>query len=168
MPRIDEIFNKDSVMIVLSSHEMDTAADTRLKTFVKDFVKLISRFSSALVVEDTVAAKYDLARYNLFVIGTPGGNAMIEKVLPGLPLRVNGDGITGEKKYEGKGFVLLAGWVNPYNSKKVMTVMTALNPDDLVNFNSAPFGGSNYHIMKNFITYKVGDYKRSGQVWMCE
>lgn len=76
----------------------------------------------------------------------------MSKILPQLPVQITEDGILGEKKYEGKGYALLAGWVNPYNIKKVMTVMTALNPDDLLNFNGTPFGFSNYHIMKNLIT----------------
>lgn len=167
MPLIDNVFSKDSIMVILSSHEQDTAADARLKAFVKDFLKLIPNLSKAVVVADTTALKYDLSQYNLLVIGTPSGNAVMSNVLHQLPIQITENGILGEKKYEGKGYALLAGWVNPYNTKKVMTVMAALNPDDLLNFNRTPFGGSNYHIMKNLITYKVGEFKRNGLIWMC-
>jgi hypothetical protein len=167
MPLIGDIFDKDSVMVILSSHEQDTAADARLKTFVRGFLKLIPKFSKAVVIDDTEKTKYDLSQYNLFLIGTPSGNSVIANVLPQLPIQISGNGIIGEKKYDGKGFMLMAGWVNPYNTKKIMTLITALNPDDMVNFNRAPFGGSNYHIMKNLITYKVGEFKRNGLIWMC-
>jgi len=49
-----------------------------------------------------------------------------------------------------------------------MTVISALHPDDLLNFNKASFGGSNYPILKNLIIYKIGNYKRSGLIWDCD
>lgn len=168
IPLIADIFDKDSVLIILSSHESDTAADARLKTFMKGFIKLIPSFSRGITITDAEATNYDLSKYNLFVVGTPSGNAVMEKVLPQLPVQLNENGVIGEKKYEGKGYVLLSGWVNPWNTKKAMTVIAALHPDDLLNFNWAPFGGSNYHILKKLITYKIGDYKRSGLIWGCE
>lgn len=61
-----------------------------------------------------------------------------------------------------------AGWVNPYNTAKVMTVMAAMNPDDLVDFNRVPFGGTNYHIIKNLVTYKTGKFSRNNLVWLCK
>jgi hypothetical protein len=168
MPVIADIFDKDSVLIILSSNENDTAADARLKTFLKGFIKLIPKWSRGTTITDAEAKHYDLSQYHLFVVGTPSGNAVLEKVLPQLPVQLSEHGVIGEKKYEGKGYVLLSGWVNPWNTKKVMTVISALHPDDLLNFNRAPFGGSNYHILKNLVTYKIGDYKRSGLIWGCE
>lgn len=168
MPQIGDIFDKDSVLIILSSHESDTAADARLKTFIKGFIGRIPELSRGTTITDTEAKNYDLSLYNLFIVGTPSGNAVMEKVLPQLPVQLSEQGVIGEKMYAGKGYALLAGWVNPWNTQKVMTVITALHPDDLLNFNHAPFGGSNYHILKNLITYKTGDYKRSGLIWMCE
>ena len=49
-----------------------------------------------------------------------------------------------------------------------MTIMAAMNPDDLVDFNHVPFGSTNYHIMKNFITYKTGAFSRNNLVWLCK
>lgn len=168
MPRIADVFDKDSVLIILSSHESDTAADRRLKEFIKGFIKLIPSLTKGKTITDDEARNYDLSLYNLFIVGTPAGNSVMQKVLPQLPIQLNENGVIGEKKYDGKGYVLMSGWVNPNNTQKVMTVITALNPDDMLNFNRAPFGGSNYHIMKNLITYKVGEYKRSGLIWSCE
>jgi hypothetical protein len=168
MPLVGDIFNKDSIMIILSSNEQDKAADERLKAFVTQLSKYAGNLSRATVVADTAALKMDLSRYNLFVIGTPSGNSFMQKVLPLLPIQINENGIIGEKKYEGKGYALLAGWVNPYNAQKIMTVMTALNPDDLVNFNNTPFGFSNYQIIKDLITYKAGAFQRNAEVWLAK
>jgi hypothetical protein len=110
----------------------------------------------------------DLSRYNLYVVGTPQGNSMVAKMLPHLPVRLTAEGVVGEKMYEGKGYALLAGWINPYNSGKVMTVMAALHPADLINFSWTEWGGTNYQIIKDLITYKAGDFKRNGLVWVCE
>jgi hypothetical protein len=43
----------------------------------------------------------------------------VAKLLPHLPVRLTEKGVLGEKMYEGKGYALLAGWVNPYNTAKV-------------------------------------------------
>lgn len=116
----------------------------------------------------TAAAKMDLSPYNLLIIGTPSGNKVLTQMLGQLPIIFTEEGIIGEKIYKGKGYALLAGWVNPYNTTKVMTVMAANNPDDLLDFNTVPFGWTNYHIMKNFITYKTGEFSRNGLVWLCK
>jgi hypothetical protein len=168
MPKIDEVFNKDSVLIILSAHESDSAADRRLKEFIKDFIQLVPGLRKGRTITDDEVGNYDLSLYNLFIVGTPAGNSVLQKVLPQLPIQLDENGIIGEKKYDGKGYMLMSGWINPINTQKVMTIITALHPGDMLNFNRAPFGGSNYHIMKNLVTYKVGEYKRSGLIWSCE
>lgn len=169
MPVIQDIFGKDSIMIILSSGERDKAADKRLKAFLQEkFFPLVSSLKKAIVLTDTAAAKMDLSPYNLLIIGTPSGNKVLAQMLSQLPIIFTEEGIIGEKIYEGKGYSLLAGWVNPYNIAKVMTVIAATNPDDLVDFNHVPFGSTNYHIMKNFITYKTGEFSRNNLVWLCK
>lgn len=169
MPVIQDVFGRDSVMIILSSNEKDKAADGRLKAFLQErFFPLVSSLKKATVLTDTAAAKMNLSPYNLLVIGTPSGNKVLTEMLGQIPILFTEKSIIGEKIYEGKGYALLAGWVNPYNTAKVMTVMAATNPDDLVDFNQVPFGWTNYHIMKNFITYKTGDFMRYNLVWLCK
>ncbi len=168
IPLIGDVFNKDSIMIILSSSEKDIAADNRLKTFIQE--KVIAGntiLQKAIVVKDSAAVKMDLSGYNLLIIGTPLGNKVLAEMLSQLPIKLTKEGIVGEKKYEGEGYALLAGWVNPYNTTKVMTIITAMNPDDLLYFNYTPFGSKNYQITKNLITYKEGDFKRYSLVWMC-
>ncbi|WP_276482633.1 DUF4932 domain-containing protein [Paraflavitalea pollutisoli] len=168
MPQIGDIFRKDSILIILSSQEKDTAADARLKAFIKGFVKLIPNTAKGTMITDAEVSKYDLSQYNLFVVGTPTGNAVVQQVMAQLPIKITDDGVIASKQYDGKGYMLMAGWVNPWNTQKIMTVITALNPDDMVNFNRAPFGGSGYHILKNLITYKTGSFARSGLIWGCD
>lgn len=168
MPQISDIFNKDSILIILSSQEKDSAAAARMQTFIKGFIKLVPGTAKGTVITDAEVSKYDLSQYNLFVVGTPTGNAVVKQVMAQLPIQLNEDGVIASKQYAGKGYMLMAGWVNPYNTQKIMTVITAMHPDDMVNFNRAPFGGSGYHILKNLITYKTGEFKRGGLIWGCE
>ncbi|MCK7556508.1 DUF4932 domain-containing protein [Chitinophaga sedimenti] len=168
MPQIHEVFNKDSVLIILAAQEADTAGDRRFKEFIHGFIKQVPGLAKGKIITDGEVRNYDLGKYNLFVAGTPAGNAIVRKVMTALPIQLNENGIIGEKKYDGKGYLLMAGWVNPDNPQKIMTIITGLHPDDMLNFNHTPFGGSNYHIMKNMITYKMGEFKKSGGVWVCE
>jgi hypothetical protein len=166
IPLVSDIVSKDSVLVVLSSSEEE--GGEKLDMFIKDFIKNIHAWKNATIVTDKVAEGMDLSRYNLYVVGTPKGNSLVAKLLPHLPVRLTEKGVLGEKMYEGKGYALLAGWVNPYNTAKVMTVMAALHPADLINFNWTEWGGTNYHIIKDLIIYKRGDFVRNGLVWMCE
>ncbi|MDQ6480642.1 hypothetical protein [Dyadobacter sp. LHD-138] len=42
----------------------------------------------------------------------------------------------------------------------MMTIYAAQSPDNLVNFNKMMNGGSNYHVIRNHITFKMGSFKR--------
>jgi hypothetical protein len=168
IPLLSDVFQKDSVLVVLSSSEQEKEGSEKLNLFIKDFIKSIKAWKSVTIVTDKAAEGMDLSRYNLYVVGTPKGNSLVAKMLPLLPLRLTEKGVLGEKIYEGRGYALLAGWVNPYNTTKAMTIMTALDPIDIVNFNWTEWGGTNYQIIKDLIIYKRGNYVRSGLVWKCE
>ena len=167
IPAVDAVFKKDSVLLVLSSSEQDKEGDEKLKLFMKNLIKN-SSISNATIVTDKVAEGMDLSRYNLFVVGTPKGNSLVAKVLPLLPVQITEKGVLAQNIYEGKGYAFLAGWVNPFNTAKVMTIMTAMQPADIIDFNWTEWGGTNYQIIKDLIIYKRGNYIRSGLVWKCE
>lgn len=46
-----------------------------------------------------------------------------------------------------------------------MTIYSAQNPDNLVDFNSVMNGSDNCHIFKNFITFKVGSFRKQAMIW---
>lgn len=48
----------------------------------------------------------------------------------------------------------------------MMAVYTGQNPADLVDFNKIRNGGGNYHVFKNSITVKQGNFSRQGLVWL--
>jgi hypothetical protein len=166
IPAIGDIYDKDNILFILSSHEEDRAADLRLKEYVQNLQKKIPALTRARVVADTTALKMDVSAYNLFVWGTPSGNLFLEKHLPQLPLRVEPGAILAENEYVGTGYGVLAAWVNPYNNKNMMTIYTGQNPGNLVGVNGIMHGGDNYHIFRNFITFKTGIFKRQGLIWV--
>jgi len=166
MPAIGDIYDKENVLIILPSNEEDKAADLRLKEYVYNLQKNLPALTKAKIVADTTALKMDVSGYNLFVWGTPSGNLFLQKHIMKLPFRVQPNAILAENEYKGTDYGVLAGWVNPYNNKHVMTIYTAQNPGNLVNVNSLMHGGDNYHIFRNFITYKTGSFKRQGLVWV--
>lgn len=168
MPVIGEIYNKENILIILSTHEPDKAADTRLKEFINNFKNNIPSLAKATIVTDTTALKMDVSGYNLFVWGTPSGNLFLKKHISQLPLVIKSDRVIASSEYIGSGYAVLTAWVNPYNKENIMIIHTAQNPNNLVNFNGVAHGGANYHIVKNLITLKEGAFKRVGLVWVTE
>lgn len=166
MPVSGDIYDKENILFILASHEQDKAADVRLKNFINDFKMKIPSLAKAAIVADTTALKMDVSAYNLFVWGTPTGNLFLQKHISRLPLLIKPDAIIAENKYRGTGYSVLTAWVNPYNENNMMTIYTAQNPDNLVNFNKVMNGGSNYHVIRNYITLKMGSFKRRGLVWV--
>ncbi|PIQ20234.1 MAG: DUF4932 domain-containing protein [Cytophagales bacterium CG18_big_fil_WC_8_21_14_2_50_42_9] len=166
MPVSGAIYDKENILFILSSNEPDKAADLRLKNFINDFKKNIPTLAKATVVADTTALKMDVSGYNLFVWGTPTGNQFLQKHLSELPLIIKPDAIIAENEFKGTGYAILTAWVNPHNKNNIMTIYTAQNPDNLVNFNRVMNGGANYHIIRNFITMKAGSFKKAGSVWV--
>ena len=168
MPIIGDIYDKKNILFIVSSNEADKQADEQLKVFINKFKGNISSLKDAKIVADTTALNMDLSEYNLSVWGTPKGNKFLQKYMPQIPLLVEDDKIIGENIYEGTGYGVLIGWVNPVNNKNIMAVYTAQNPANLVDFNQIMNGGGNYHIFRNFITMKQGDFKRQGLIWMAK
>lgn len=168
IPAIGDIYDKDSILFIVSSNESDRQADARLKKYIADTKERIKSLRSARIVADTAALKMDLSKYNLSVWGTPEGNLFLKKHMGQVPILVLEDKVIAENVYNGNGYGVLIGWVNPFNRQKMMAIYTGQNPADVVDFNRIMNGGGNYHIFKNFITLKQGTFKRLGAVWLAK
>jgi len=168
IPTVGDIYDQKNLLYIVSSNEPDREADQRLKNFISKNKNSIGVLKDAQIVADTTALKMDLSSYNLLVWGTPEGNRFLQKYLGQIPLLIEKDKIIGENVFEGRGYGVLIGWVNPANPKNVMAVYTGQNPDDLVDFNKMMNGGGNYHIFRNFITLKQGNFSRQGRVWLAK
>lgn len=166
IPTVGAIYDTKNILIIVSSNETDRQADQRLKDFINKCKGRVNPLKDAKIVADTTALNMDLTGYNLSVWGTPKGNKFLQKHLPQIPIVVDDDKIVGESVYEGTGYGLLIGWVNPFNPEKVMAVYTGQNPADLIDFNKIMNGSGNYHIFKNFITIKQSNFIRNGSVWV--
>ena len=168
MPVIDAIYDQKDILFITSSSEADQKADQKLKDFIKKFKNRFAAFREAKVVADTTALKMDLSGYNLSVWGTPKGNKFLGKYFKQIPLLVENDRVIGEKIYEGTGYGILIGWVNPLNKEKTMAIYTGQSPIDVIDFNEIPNGAGNYHIFNNKITLKQSTFKRSGEIWFAK
>jgi len=168
MPVIDAIYDQKDILFITSSNEADQKADQKLKDFIKKFRNRFPTFNKAKVVADTTALKMDLSGYNLSVWGTPKGNKFLQKYFELIPLLIEDDRIIGENIYEGTGYGMLIGWVNPLNNEKVMAIYTGQSPVDVIDFNEIPNGAGNYHIFNNKITIKQSTFRRLGEIWFAK
>ncbi|TDS14962.1 uncharacterized protein DUF4932 [Sphingobacterium paludis] len=166
IPIIDDIYEQDSVLFIVSSQETDLVADRRLKEFI---ISIRDRlFQNAQIVADTTALDMDLSTYHLSVWGTPAGNLFLQKYLREIPVLIKEDKVVAENEYLGTGYGMLISWVNPLNEKNTMAIYTAQDPQSLVDFNRIMHGAGNYHIFNNFISLKVGEFKKMGGVWLAK
>ncbi|WP_276088192.1 DUF4932 domain-containing protein [Pedobacter sp. JY14-1] len=168
IPEIGAIYSRKHILFILPTGEKDKDADLKLKDFISKFKNQVSALKDAKTVDDTTALKMDLSPYNLSVWGTPSGNRFLKEHLAELPVGIYDDKIIGENVYNGTGYGMLIGWVNPVNPENVMAVYTAQNPANLVDFNRIMNGSGNYHIFRNFVTIKYGDFKRQASVWLAK
>jgi hypothetical protein len=152
---------KDDVIVIYSTNEEDTEANERLIAYVK------TKHSKYDFIPDTEALEMGLAKHNLFVIGTPWGSRFFEEHLPEIPVRLTANSLTAGKKYEGRGYALISGWINPSNPSNVMVIYIAQHPDDLINFNWVPRGSTDYMVLKHLIPMRADDYKRFSKIWTC-
>lgn len=166
IPMVGDIYKKKNILFIVSSNEQDRVADEKLKKFMKEFKNNISSIKEATIVSDTTALNMDLSPYNLYVWGTPKGNKFLQKYLSEVPLLIKDNEIVGEKIFEGTGYGVLIGWVSPFNNKNIMAVCTGQNPANMVGFNGIIHGWGNYHIFRNHITIKQGNFNRQGGVWL--
>lgn len=168
MPAIDAIYDQKDILFIVSSNEADQQADQKLKDFIKKMKDRIPEFKEAKIVADTTALKMDLSGYHLSVWGTPKGNKFLHKYFGEIPLLIEDKRVIGEYVYEGTGYGILIGWVNPLNKDKVMAIYTGQSPADVVDFNEIPNGSGNYHIFNNKITIKQSAFKRQGEIWFAK
>ena len=67
----------------------------------------------------------DIARCNLILVGDPATNSLVPRVMPGLPIRVEGKSIVfGDKRFEGDDLGLKLIYPNPLNPKRYVALFT--------------------------------------------
>lgn len=168
MPAIGDIYNQKDILFIVSSNEVDKEADRKLKDYINKFKDRVAVLKESKVVADTTALKMDLSSYNLSVWGTPKGNKFLQKYFGQIPLLIEDKRVIGENIYEGTGYGVLIGWVNPLNKEKIMAIYTGQNPVDVVDFSNIPNGGGNYHIFNNKVMLKQSTFSRLGDIWFAK
>ena len=168
IPAIGDIYNQKNILFITSSEETDQEADRKLKAFMYKFKHQVAELKEAKVVLDTTALKMDLSGYNLSVWGTLKGNKFLQKYFEQIPLRIEDNRVIGENIYEGTGYGILIGWVNPLNKEKVMAIYTGQSPADVIDFNTIPNGSGNYHIFNNKITIRQSTFSRLAEIWFAK
>ena len=168
MPTIGNIYDQKNILFITSTNEVDKEADLKLKEFMNRFKNLVPVLKDAKIVSDTTALKMDLSDYNLSVWGTPKGNKFLQKYFREIPLLIEDTRVIAENIYEGTGYGILIGWVNPLNKDKTMAIYTGQSPYDVIDFNTIPNGAGNYHIFNNKVTIKQSAFNRLGEIWFAK
>ena len=95
----------------------------RFDSFRSEFAKWMR--GDIRVKDDRSVTASDIANYNLVLFGDPGSNAMIAKVLGGLPIQWSKSDITvGAEKFPAADHALVLIYPNPLNPQKYVVLNT--------------------------------------------
>lgn len=135
---IDDAFMESFVCVKGSSKpdsEMDRWANWTLQRFEAEFDKWMR--GRIRVVDDSQAYQID-RNDNVILFGSPASNSMIEKLLPGLPIRWTADSIiVGDHTFSTKDHGLCLIYPNPLNSRRYVVINSGHT------FHEADFKASN-------------------------
>jgi hypothetical protein len=78
------------------------------------------------VIPDTAVTPELMREAHLVLYGTPGDNAVLDRIATKLPIRVEGDAVVvGEKRFAGKGVGTKFVYPNPESPERYVIVMTS-------------------------------------------
>ena len=105
--------------------------DERAKRVAADEAKLLADHwnrwarGKCRIKPDHEVTEDDIARCNLILVGDPATNSLIPRVMPGLPIRIEGNTIAfGEKRFEGEDLGLKLVYPNPLNPQRYVALFT--------------------------------------------
>jgi hypothetical protein len=161
LPKIGEAY-KD-LLIIVPSNEQDKSKQKNLIAFLEQFKT--RHYPDAKIVYDTTALQINLSKHDLMVFGTTKGNLFLNKVITELPITVTTGGVIADRYYEGKDVVFISSWLHPKSSERNMDLYIALSPENLINIDRVPRGGTHYHITRGVTTLKSGNYVNYMKIW---
>ncbi len=165
VPKPYEYAKDSTTYFIMGTHEKNKEQEKQMQDFVVRYRNMISKKIN--IITDNEALKADLSHNDIVVFGTPSGNSFLKKYIDQIPVKITEDYILTNKIIKGDNLQLVTSWVNPFNSKKVMTIYTAQKTNDIKNFNTSRVRNIyHYWIAKNLITLEKGDYEKYSRVWM--
>jgi hypothetical protein len=155
--------DKESIVMILPSHEANGDKQEQIHVYGKKVFRFIEGSS---IFTDEEALKKDLSQNSVIVYGTPEGNLWLSKFISEIPVKLEKDRITLQKKvYSGNDLRLISLWINPENKKRAVLIYTAQKADDIIGINRVPAGQTQFVIAKNKQILKTGFYKRENSRW---
>ncbi len=161
---INSIFSdKESIVLVLPSHEVDGDKQEQIHEYVKKVFRFIEESS---ILTDEEALKKDLSQNSVIVYGTPEGNLWLSKFFSDIPVKIKKHKIVlRNKTYSGTDLRFISLWINPENQKKAVLIYTAQKADDIIGINRVFHGQTQFVIAQNKQILKSGFYKRENSRW---
>ncbi|BDD06646.1 DUF4932 domain-containing protein [Aureibacter tunicatorum] len=132
-----------------------------LVSFEEYIVDLRNKFfSDTEIVSGEEALEKDLSDYNILTYGNAKNNAYISSIAEKLPFKMlaNG-GFVADRVYDDDDIVLTSSWVNPDNKSKSLKIVYSANKENFIESETVARDGVHFHIMKDLIPLRSGNYK---------
>ena len=165
VPKPYEYAKDSTTYFIVSTHEPDKTGQKQLHDFVARYRDNIAK--KIHIIADDEALNADLTGSDLVIFGTVQGNSFLKKYIKEIPITITDSFIITNKITYGNRMQLVTSWVNPFNTKKQMTIYTAQDVKDIEGFTSSRRRNKfHYWVAKDLITLEKGDYEKYSRVWM--
>jgi hypothetical protein len=156
--------DQESIVMILPSHETNGDKQKQIHEYAKKVFRFIEESS---ILNDEEALKKDLSQNSVIVYGTPEGNRWLSKFFSEIPVKLERDRITLQKKaFSGNDLRFISLWANPENKKRAVLIYTAQKADDIIGINRVPSGQTQFVIAQNKQILESGFYKRENGRWI--
>lgn len=127
---VNDLFKESFVVVrgTTGSKSENAVNDSLVDKFVKNWRE--NNFADCPVKRDVAVTPYDIAHHNLILIGNPGTNAMIKRLLtPTLPVKILKDSmVIGQQKIAGAHLEYTLIYPNPLNAQKYILLLGSNDP----------------------------------------
>jgi hypothetical protein len=108
--------DKESIVLVLPTHEADGAKREQIRKYAKKVFKFIEESS---ILTDEEALKKELSQNSVIVYGTPEGNLWLSRFISEIPVKQKKDKIVLQDNiYSGNNLRFISLWINPENLRE--------------------------------------------------
>ena len=160
---LDDLWSERRILLVYPADD----PDGHYQEYASQ-VRQRSRGVAIHAIADTAITPDSLAANHLIVLGSPGRNTVLRKMLPELPAVVaNGAIELFSRRYAGSGDVLSLLYPNPENPNKLLSVLTGQNDKAILEsarrMGRLFSGSSDYQILRNGQAIVMGNFSQDPQ-----
>jgi len=144
----------EKVAIIYPTYDLDKEALKIAQTETSQFFDFYSKYSeSVILLADTTALETDLSEHSIMAYGTIESNLFLKRYVVTFPFRIENQTIYADKEYKDKNLKFISCVQSPFNTKKGMSIHSALSNKALQGINDAIYDGDFQFLSTDYILF---------------